>query len=71
MTVRLHDGREWSQRADGARGYPGRLTDAELAAKFLGCAERSLSRRDANWRSMRRAIDAAPKVTALTAMLKT
>jgi 2-methylcitrate dehydratase PrpD len=42
VTVRLHDGREWSQRADGARGYPGRLTDEELSAKFADCAARAL-----------------------------
>jgi 2-methylcitrate dehydratase PrpD len=43
VTVRLQDGRTVSQHADGARGYPGRLTDEELGAKFLGCAERLLS----------------------------
>jgi 2-methylcitrate dehydratase PrpD len=43
VTVRLRDGREWSQSADGARGYPGRLTEEELASKFAGCASRTLS----------------------------
>ncbi len=71
VTVRLRDGRTLTEQADGARGYPGRLTDAELATKFLSCAERSLSRRAARlalqaWRG----IDTAPKVTALTALLK-
>ena len=42
VTVRLRDGREWSQQADGARGYPGRLTDEELSAKFEDCAARTL-----------------------------
>jgi hypothetical protein len=42
VTVRLRDGREWSQHADGARGYPGRLTDEELSAKFENCAGRTL-----------------------------
>ena len=42
VTVRMHDGREWSQHADGARGYPGRLTDEELSAKFADCAARTL-----------------------------
>jgi 2-methylcitrate dehydratase PrpD len=42
VTVRLHDGREWSQPADGARGYPGRLTKEELSAKFADCAGRTL-----------------------------
>jgi len=47
VTVRLRDGREWSQHADGARGYPGRLTDEELSAKFENCAGRALGRLDA------------------------
>jgi 2-methylcitrate dehydratase PrpD len=42
VTVRLRDGREWSEHADGARGYPGRLTDEELSAKFIDCAARAL-----------------------------
>ena len=42
VTVRLHDDRAWSQHADGARGYPGRLTDEELSAKFEDCAARTL-----------------------------
>jgi 2-methylcitrate dehydratase PrpD len=54
VRVRLRDGREWSQRADGARGYPGRLTDQELAAKFTDCATRRFgpsAARDA-WNSL-------------------
>ncbi len=43
VTVRLRDGRTLAGRADGARGYPGRLNDEELDGKFLACAERSLS----------------------------
>jgi 2-methylcitrate dehydratase PrpD len=43
VSIQLTDGRSVSQHADGARGYPGRLSDEELAAKFLGCAQRSLS----------------------------
>jgi 2-methylcitrate dehydratase PrpD len=42
VTVRLHDGREWSQHADGARGYPGRVTEEELSEKFEDCAARAL-----------------------------
>jgi 2-methylcitrate dehydratase PrpD len=42
VSVRLRDGRQWSQSADGARGYPGRLTGEELAAKFADCAGRTL-----------------------------
>jgi 2-methylcitrate dehydratase PrpD len=44
VTVRLRDGRVLAGQADGARGYPGRLTDEELNTKFLGCAERSIGR---------------------------
>jgi 2-methylcitrate dehydratase PrpD len=43
VTVHLRDGRVLSQSADGARGYPGRLTDEELATKFLACAVRTLT----------------------------
>jgi len=43
VTVRLRDGRTLSRLADGARGYPGRLTDEELAAKFAACAVPALS----------------------------
>jgi 2-methylcitrate dehydratase PrpD len=69
VTVRLRDGRTLTWHADGARGYPGRLTDTEIATKFLGCAERSLSRRAARlalqaWRG----IEETPKVTALMAL---
>ncbi len=47
VTVRLRDGREWSQHADGARGYPGRLTEQELSGKFDDCAGRALGQADA------------------------
>jgi 2-methylcitrate dehydratase PrpD len=40
VTVRLRDGRVLTQAADGARGYPGRITEAELAQKFAACAGR-------------------------------
>jgi 2-methylcitrate dehydratase PrpD len=43
----VRDGRTLSQHSDGARGYPGRLSEAELGAKFLGCARRSLSEPEA------------------------
>jgi 2-methylcitrate dehydratase PrpD len=69
VVVRLRDGRTFTEEANGARGYPGRLTEAELATKFLGCAERSLSRRAARLAlHALRAIDTAPNVTALTAL---
>jgi 2-methylcitrate dehydratase PrpD len=44
VTVRLKGGQTVSEREDGARGYPGRLTDDELNTKFLACAQRSLTR---------------------------
>jgi 2-methylcitrate dehydratase PrpD len=43
VTVKLKDGRTVSARADGARGYPGRLSDEELGTKFMACARRVLS----------------------------
>ena len=46
VTIQLWDGRTLSLHADGARGYPGRLTDDELGAKFIGCAERVLPRHE-------------------------
>jgi 2-methylcitrate dehydratase PrpD len=42
VSVQLRDGRTVSEHADGARGYPGRLTDEELNTKFRACARRSL-----------------------------
>jgi 2-methylcitrate dehydratase PrpD len=43
VTVTLRDGRVLSRSADGARGYPGRLSPDELAAKFANCASRVLT----------------------------
>jgi 2-methylcitrate dehydratase PrpD len=43
VTVRLRDGRVLVQAADGARGYPGRLTGEEQAAKFAACAGDTLT----------------------------
>ena len=43
VTVRLRDGRTVSERADGARGYPGRISGEEIEAKFMACARRSIS----------------------------
>jgi 2-methylcitrate dehydratase PrpD len=42
VTIRLRDGRVVTQSADGARGYPGRITEEELAQKFAACASRVL-----------------------------
>jgi hypothetical protein len=44
VSIHLRDGRTVSQRQEGARGYPGRLSAEESGTKFLGCAQRSLPR---------------------------
>jgi len=42
--VHLRDGRTLVEMANGARGYPGSpATDAELDAKFMSCATRTIS----------------------------
>lgn len=43
VTIRLRDGRVLTRSGDGARGYPGRLTEEEMAEKFATCARRVLS----------------------------
>ena len=70
VTVELRDGRTVSQSADGARGYPGRLTDEELAAKFAGCASRTLTEPAARsaWGALV-ALDGLTDVRELTALL--
>jgi 2-methylcitrate dehydratase PrpD len=70
VTVRLRDGRVLSQSADGARGYPGRLSDEEQATKFAGCASRTLSEPAANaaWAALC-ALDTIADVRALTSRL--
>jgi 2-methylcitrate dehydratase PrpD len=67
VTVRLKDGRTVSERADGARGYPGRLTEDELNTKFLACAERSLTP-DAAVQALDalRTIETMPNIAELT-----
>lgn len=47
VSIQLRDGTMLTQHADGARGYPGRLSEAELGTKFMGCAQRSLTLADA------------------------
>ncbi len=69
VTIRLRDGRVFAESADGARGYPGRVTDEELAEKFAGCASRTMSpaASDRAWTTlmeMERVTDAR-KLTAL------
>jgi 2-methylcitrate dehydratase PrpD len=72
VTIRLKDGRTVSERADGARGYPGRLTDDELNTKFLACAQRSLPRASAaRVLEALRAIETMPNIVELTALCST
>ncbi len=67
VTVRLKDGRTVAERADGARGYPGRLTDDELNTKFVACAQRSLApAAAARVLDVLRAIEATPNIAELT-----
>jgi 2-methylcitrate dehydratase PrpD len=60
VTVKLKDGRVVSERADGARGYPGKLTAEELSTKFMACARRSLTEESAT-----RALAAAQGIESL------
>jgi len=72
VSIRHRDGRTLSLRADGARGYPGRLSDAELGAKFLGCAQRSLSKPNAEAAlAAARALGQAASVETLTRVCAT
>jgi 2-methylcitrate dehydratase PrpD len=76
VTVRLRNGREWSERADGARGYPGRLSDQELSAKFADCAARTLGPTGARhaWDALTACLaenERGPDVRLLTTLLAT
>jgi 2-methylcitrate dehydratase PrpD len=70
VSVYLREGRVVSQAVDGARGYPGRLTNEELATKFAGCATRTLSESAANaaWAALI-SLDAITDVRELTRLL--
>ncbi|HVB39190.1 MAG TPA: hypothetical protein VND92_11655, partial [Vicinamibacterales bacterium] len=73
VTLRLRDGRELVQRADGARGYPARPASRdELEGKFLACARRVLAAGQAT-RALEaaRAFEALDDVRTLTALLAT
>jgi 2-methylcitrate dehydratase PrpD len=69
VSVRLRDGRIVASRADGARGYPGRVSDDELATKFMACARRCVSQ-TAAVRAFNafRAIESSPSVAELTSL---
>ena len=70
VTVTLRDGRVLRRRADGARGYPGRLSNDELAAKFNGCARRAFTatRADRAWSALQQ-IDEVASARELTALM--
>jgi 2-methylcitrate dehydratase PrpD len=71
VTVRLTDGRTLASAPRGASGHPDQpLTDAELRAKFLGCAEPAIGRAEAEALAGQLAhLEDVPDVRALTARL--
>jgi len=71
VTVRLADGRTLAVPARGARGHPDQpLSDAQLAAKFLGCAGRVLAHDEAEGLAAQIAhLEHVPDVRALTSRL--
>ena len=60
VTLRLKNGQTLVERVDGARGYPGRVSQEELGAKFMACAQRVLSAEGAA-----RALEAVREVESL------
>ena len=72
VSVRLKDGRTVTQAADGARGYPERpASGADLDAKFMGCARRTLPEASAaHALKMLRAIEGVDAIGELTALLQ-
>ena len=68
VTVTLRDGRVLGRSADGARGYPGRLSTEELAATFTACARRTLTpaAADSAWAALQR-METVADVRELTA----
>jgi 2-methylcitrate dehydratase PrpD len=72
VRVRLRDGRQFEQPANGARGYPERpATEEQLRAKFLSCARRAVPQAKAEQAlaSLRR-LEAIGDVRAVTALLQ-
>jgi 2-methylcitrate dehydratase PrpD len=70
VSVTLRDGTVLTRSADGARGYPGRLSLDDLAAKFMSCAHRTLTPRAAAaaWSALQE-IDDMTSVRQLSTLL--
>jgi 2-methylcitrate dehydratase PrpD len=70
VTITLRGGRTVTHAADGARGYPGRLTEQELADKFASCAARTISPAAAAraWTALQ-SLEALADVRELTSLL--
>jgi len=70
VTITLRDGRRLTRAADGARGYPGRLSTDELASKFESCARRTLTPDDVAgaWSVLQR-IEQLADICELTTLL--
>jgi 2-methylcitrate dehydratase PrpD len=73
ITVRLRDGRTLDSPPRGASGHPGQpLTDAQLRAKFLGCAAPVLGEAEAAAVAAQvERLEEIPDVRALTSRLAT
>jgi 2-methylcitrate dehydratase PrpD len=71
VTVTHRDGRVFTERADGARGYPAQpASDEELDAKFLGCARGAIPGASAERAlAMLRGFEALGDVRTLTDLL--
>jgi 2-methylcitrate dehydratase PrpD len=71
VTVRLRDGRTLASPPRGAAGHPDQpLTDAQLRAKFLGCAAPLLGEREAEGVAEQLAhLEDVPDIRALTSRL--
>jgi 2-methylcitrate dehydratase PrpD len=72
VAIRLRGGRTVSREARGARGYPDQpATDDELAAKFIGCARRTIPEASAERAlALLRIVDQVDDVRTLTALLQ-
>src|SRR4029079_14249413 len=70
VRITLRDGTVLTRSSDGARGYPGRLSVDDLAAKFMACARRTLTPRAAAaaWSALQE-IDDMTNVRQLGALL--